>query len=397
MRKIFVLAAAALFVLGMSTPSWAVADFAIGASIRIDAGWQFTDFGDSNGAGNEDSRTQFFLANPGNSRINFKATVGDVTGFTEFALASTPRNVDLRHAWVSWDMGGGSSLLFGHTWSIMSFGFTDMRLGSNAIGLGGGNADFLDMANIGFGTLYFSRNPQIRYTYAGEAFTVQVAIEDNDENRARGPLAAANYIAESAIPMFLASVSFQPLEMLTLTPSGFYTMYDLTGIAPTTSDVDIDAFGFAIDGRLDFDIARISFEGWMGDNLGTAAAGFDIRPGATVGAGVPVADAAGTDVEDVTSWGGFVQLTFRFEPAILNLGVGYQESDVENPGPGFEDDVSTTGFFINVLYNLTDNFYIQPEITYLDHGDDANENAFGPGDNDLGSELVAGVHFQADF
>ncbi len=400
MRKIFVLAAAALFVLGMSTPSWAVADFAIGASIRIDAGWQFTDLGDTNGAGNEDSSTQFFLAAPGNSRINFKATVGDVTGFVEMSLADG--NTGLRHAYASWDMGGGSSLLFGRTWSIMAFGFTDMRLGRNSVGGDDTNADFLDMANIGFGTLYFSRNPQIRYTYAGEAFTVELAIEDNDENLDRGPLAADNYVADSAIPMFLASVSFQPLEMLTLTPSGFYTGYDLTGIAPTTSDVDIDAFGFAIDGRLDFDIARISFEGWIGDNLGTAAAGFDLRPGATVSAGVPVADAAGTDVEDVSSWGGFVQLTFRFEPAILNVGAGYQQSDVENTdnvpaGVVYEDDVSTMGFFVNVLYNLTDNFYIQPEITYLDYGDDANENAFGPGDNDLGSELMAGVHFQADF
>ncbi|NIQ39203.1 MAG: hypothetical protein GTN81_11505 [Proteobacteria bacterium] len=382
MKKILVMAAAALFVFGMSTPSWAVADFAIGASVRIDAGWQLTDLGDQNEPGGEDSQTQFFLQRPGNSRINFKATVGDVTGFVEFSDTPT-----LRHAYASWDMGGGSSMLFGQTWSIMAFGFTDQRLNG-------------DLANIGFGTLYFGRNPQIRYTYAGEAFTVEVAIEDNDKSTALGPAGSAAYLAEDFLPMFIANVTFKPLEMLTLTPSAFYQSFDLTGIAPGTSDVDIDSFGFALDGRVDFEMFRISFEGWIGENLGVAASSFDIRPaGATVGAGVPVPDAAATDVEDVSSWGGFVQLTFRFEPAILNIGGGFQSSDVESsPGASFEDEIETASYFINVLYNLTDNFYVQPEISYFDYGDDATRGAFGPaGTNDLGDDIFLGVHFQADF
>jgi hypothetical protein len=388
MKKILVIAAAALFVFGMSTPSWAVADFAIGASIRIDAGWQVTDHGDSTSTAGpppvsgEDSQTQFFLERPGNSRINFKATVGDVTGFVEFS--DTPA---LRHAYASWDMGGGSSLLFGQTWSIMSFGFTDQRLAG-------------DLANIGFGTLYFGRNPQIRYTYAGEAFTVEVSIENNDK------VTDVDFLSEDFIPMFSAGVTFKPLEMVTLTPSAMYQMYDLTGIAPGTSDVDIDVFGFALDGRVDFEMFRISFEGWIGENLGVPAAIFDGRDTlgkpVTVDAGVPVEDAAGTDIEDVSSWGGFVQLTFRFEPAILNIGGGFQSSDVENTtgipaGAVYEDEVEMASYFINVLYNLTDNFYIQPEVSYFDYGDDANKNAFGASDNDLGSDIFLGVHFQADF
>jgi hypothetical protein len=381
MKKIFVLAAAALFVLGMSTSSWAVADFAIGGSVRLDMGWTLGDLGDTNGPGGEDSQTTFFVDNPGNGRINFKATVGDVTGFFEFAMGST--DVATRHIYASWDMGGGHSLLFGHTWSIMAFGFTDQRLNA-------------DDANIGFGCLYFSRVPQLRYTYSGEMFTLKIAAENPDESFF-GPASAASHVEESFIPMFVAEVSHNPLEQLYLQYSAFYNGYELTGIGPGVSDVDVDSFGFAIDGSYDFEMARISFEGWIGDNLGVNAAGFDLRPTSTVAAGVPVTDAVGNDVEDVTSWGGFVQLTFRFEPAILNLGAGYQESDVENPGVGFEDDIAQASYFVNVLYNLTDNFYIQPEISYFDYGDDANENAFGVGDNDLGADIFLGVHFQADF
>ena len=57
-------------------------------------------------------------------------------------------------------------------------------------------------------------------------------------------------------------------------------------------------------------------------------------------------------------------------------------------------------FFVNVLYNLTDSFYIQPEISYFDYGDDADKTAVAgraAGKNDLGSEIWVGIHLQADF
>lgn len=380
MKKILVLAAAVVFALGMSTPSWAVADFAIGGSVRIDSGWIFSDLGDTQGIGNEDSQTNFFLINPGNGRINFKATVADVTGFIEFGLGPS-----LRHIYAEWDMGGGASLLFGHTWSIMSFGFTDQRMN-------------WDDANIGFGCLYFGRHPQIRYTYAAETFTLKVAIEDNDVAAPAG-LVAANYLAETIIPALVASVTFTPVEMLTLTPSGFYQMYDLTGIAPGTRDVDVDAYALALDGSVSLEMAKISFEFWWGQNLGVVADAFDLRPAAaTVAMGFPVVNAAGTDAEDVNAYGGFVQLSFPLETFALNIGAGYQESDVENsPSANFESDISAYSFFVNVLYNLTDSFYIQPEISYFDYGDDGTKNAFGAGKEDLGSDIWVGIHLQADF
>ncbi len=41
--------------------------------------------------------------------------------------------------------------------------------------------------------------------------------------------------------------------------------------------------------------------------------------------------------------------------------------------------------------------YIQPELLYQDYGDAADPNEFGAGQNDIGSDIFAGVHFQADF
>ena len=47
-------------------------------------------------------------------------------------------------------------------------------------------------------------------------------------------------------------------------------------------------------------------------------------------------------------------------------------------------------------------FFIQPELAYYDHGNDANRLqrsplASGLKTGDLGSEVFAGVHFQYDF
>ena len=91
-------------------------------------------------------------------------------------------------------------------------------------------------------------------------------------------------------------------------------------------------------------------------------------------------------------------MTFSLEPALINLGFGTQQADTElRPSAVFEDDVSTWGAFVNVVYNLTDNFWIVPELLYQDYGDDAAKNAFGAGRNDLGNDMIIGVLIGADF
>ncbi len=41
---------------------------------------------------------------------------------------------------------------------------------------------------------------------------------------------------------------------------------------PGVSDVDVDAFGFALDGEINFEIVHVSFEAWIGENLGATLA-----------------------------------------------------------------------------------------------------------------------------
>ena len=60
--------------------------------------------------------------------------------------------------------------------------------------------------------------------------------------------------------------------------------------------------------------------------------------------------------------------------------------------------------FINAKYNITPQFYVQPELVYYDFGKAAQkiDRTYGPyeylnGDNDLGGAILAGVHFRYNF
>ncbi len=86
-------------------------DVTLGGSARVDAGWRFSDYGDV-ADGKLDSGTDYFLRNPGNSRVRLKAVFENMTGYAEMGL-KTDNTVGVRHFYgsYSFDLGGGNSLL----------------------------------------------------------------------------------------------------------------------------------------------------------------------------------------------------------------------------------------------------------------------------------------------
>ena len=189
------------------------ADFNLGGSLRYDVGYQFNDLGDQplvdpdavpgdllyGVTYPEDSNTDFFCDDPGDSRVNLMAKYGQVMGFVEFGFGSS---VVKRHAYLSYDFGGGNSLLVGHTWSILAMHFPNQPLN---------NDDCL----IGFGNLYSGRNPQVRFTHQGP-ISYTLAIEDNDSTTTG--ITTANYIQNQLTPKLLASLTFKN-KLLWVTPS----------------------------------------------------------------------------------------------------------------------------------------------------------------------------------
>lgn len=140
--------------------------------------------------------------------------------------------------------------------------------------------------------------------------------------------------------------------------------------------------------------ATLSGELWWGQNV---AAAFDLASGArNDDFGMPCLDdnLDGQDINDVNSYGGWVQLSASIKPGTVACGFGYQNAEVEYEGEGFESDVSTWGVFANYTYPITTGFSVTPEILYVNYGDAPVKYEGG---NELGNDLFVGVHFQYDF
>jgi hypothetical protein len=84
--------------------------------------------------------------------------------------------------------------------------------------------------------------------------------------------------------------------------------------------------------------------------------------------------------EDSDSYGGYVQVALPIDPATITLGVGYTTSENDLMSDGDEDDQMS--YFINAKLPIADKFWVIPEISYYDHGDDAvtgsTDTADGP-------------------
>ena len=400
-KYVWGLAAIAIMVIGFALPSQAASfkigdsDWSLGGSVRLDTGWRMSDYGDVP-AGANDSTTDFFLSNPGNSRIFAKAVYGKMTGYVELGLGAESE-IRTRHIYASYDMGGGNSLLVGRTWTALAEDSPNQRLWD-------------DDTLVGFGDLYAGRHEQIRFIHTQDKMTFQIALEDvivedpsvdieflKDEDGHITDITEVanrfglpdNYTLENMLPAIILSLSYDAGNFL-ITPSLYAQTYTLKGNAEGVKDVDVTSYALALDAAVKAAGVTVSGEIWWGQNL--SIFGLDMRSGASTTFGAPIPNNTLDDIKDVKSMGGWLQLAAPIKPGTLYAGAGYQQADTELSGTAYEDTVSTWGAFINYEYEITTNFSITPELAYFNYGKDAVK-----GDNKLGNETFVGAHFQYNF
>lgn len=371
----------------------------LGLSLRYDVGYQFTDLGDQKPGYSEDSKTDFYLDAPTDSRVNLKTSLNEIAAFVEYGFGSG--DISLRHAYVSWAFTDTDTFAVGQNWSLLGLRFTQQRQNN-------------DLSMFGFGNLYSGRTPQLRYTKRLDTGSFSLVIEDNDlpnlDEWVDGLSAyvAGAYVVDGLVPRMIASYTYKGTGFW-VTPSVVAQFVNLEANAPGTRDVDVDAFVLALDGGLDLDNAGLDgagfdYEVWLGQNVYLVASCLDMRPDREdhVRFGAPAPNANGTDLKDVMSYGLWGQFSLPVDPVTLYAGMGYQFSDVKNTDVPtddiyYEDDMKTWSVFVSARYNLTKRFYIQPEIAYFNYGNAAQKFPAGYAGNDLGSDTFAGVHFQYDF
>lgn len=382
-KTLKVVSASVVFIVGcalcLSAATFKIGevDWWIGGAVLYDVGYQISDYGDRL-AGDEDSKTDFFTENPGCSRVQFKATYGKLTAMVDEGIKGSNDRFDddntiyTRQAFLSYDLGEGRSILVGQTYSPTGLHFAEQRM-------------YLDNALFGAGNLYMGRNPMVKFTQVRGAWTLQVAMEDNDTVDVEG---ITYDVIDQLTPALHLCLTYAD-ESLWITPAFFVQRYEYKG----EKDVDVNGWVANVEGGYKLDSLSIDFGGFFGQNVGIFADVFNLRPEA--GFGLPVADGDG-DIENVSSYGGWAQIGIPMESATLFFGGGYQQAAVEDEDTAevrYEDSVSIWSAFINVKYPIYGGFYIQPEISYFDYGKSKVKRA----SNDLGSDLFVGVHFEYDF
>lgn len=384
-RVLFAAAAMLLFLQGYGhTMNFKISDVdvTLGGSARVDAGWQFSDYGDV-ADGKLDSGTDYFLRNPGNSRVRLKAVFENMTGYAEMGL-KTDNTVGVRHFYGSYDLGGGNSLLFGQTDTAFSELKPDQRLND-------------DLNLQGFGYLYNNRRPQIRYTHTAGSITMKAALEEPRGVKDEYVSIAGEHLAVKTLPALALAMEYKDGGLM-VTPSAYYQQFKskANDDGVDTKDVTIATYGLSLNSAYKTDPVVLAGGVWYGQNLSI----FDMdkrKNSPSTVMGKPIADTTGNDIEDIDSLGGWVQLSFKTGPGLFRVGGGVQRSDTGLSGPSVEDRISTMGAYVNYEYAVAKGFTLTPELAYFDYGKDADKNKAGTRKNDLGNDVYAGIHLQYDF
>ncbi len=370
-------------------------DWELSGSVRLDTGYRFSDLGSTptTPAGQESKQTDWFLENPGNSRLGLKATYENILAYYEVGIPTNPVSITTRHLYAVYGINDSNSFLLGQTTSVLAPLDPEQHLRQ-------------DKLLNGFGNLYPSRNPQFRYSYKTGAITVNMALEDT-KSACADTVVSGSHITDSYIPVVEASLVYKN-DMLMVSPSIYYQSYTLkkNDAVATTKTVSIGSWAAALDGTVKTDILLLAMEVWYGQNLSTFSIDQRSSTKKTTTMGAPVADASGGDLKNVNSFGGWLQLGIPVKPVTIYLGYGYQQSQVRNADTSavtYEDKISTQGAYVNAKWEVKKGFFVQPEVAYFDNGSDAQktlsakDTVYAAGDNDLGGDLYAGIHFQYDF
>jgi hypothetical protein len=370
-------------------------DWELSGSIRLDAGYRFSNLGSTpeTPAGQESKQTDWFLENPGNSRLGLKATYGGVLAYYEVAVPTNTSSWTTRHLYAKYNFDSSNSVLLGQTTSVLAPLDPEQHLRQ-------------DKLLNGFGNLYPSRNPQFRYSYKTGGLTANVAIEDT-KTAVSDTAFSGSHIIDSYIPVIQASIEYKTDKFMIM-PSAYYQSYDLkqNDALDTTKSINVNSWAFAINGTLKTDVLLLAAELWYGQNLSTFSIDQRSSSKKTTTMGAPVANAAGSDIKNVNSYGGWIQAGIPVKPVTIYVGYGIQQAQVQKTDTAsiaYEDHITTQGAFINAKWEALKGFYIQPEVAWFYNGDDAQktltakDTTYAAGKNNLGSDLYAGVHFQYDF
>jgi len=335
MKKLFVLCAAAIFVVAFTAPAFA-AEWSFYGSARISSFWADQDFGDGAGPSGSGDDAGLYAGHAfdiqGNSRIGANVKVSDnLTG--RFEYGSTP---NLRLLYGEYDFGG-FKFGVGQDYVPLCMFYSNSAFGPDN--------NFLDVGGV-----YVGRDPMVWGKMGG--FTVAL-VKPNVS------LVTGAVDTDVTIPAIMAKYTFK-IAGLSLAAAGGYQTYKVVDAAD--NDDDVNAYMVALGASYNMGPLYIGADYWMGQNTGNLGqATFGFAPNISASA-----DADG--VLDNDSYGYLAVVGFKLSDMLyFEGGYGFASGDLDDAAKKDE----TSGYYVQAQISLAKGVLLVPEIGYYDLKDDA--------------------------
>ena len=371
MKKFLVLLAVIALA---ATTAMAAADWNFYGSARMTTFYDSTD-SDFNKEfkGVDESSTDLTWKLQGNSRVGAKVKNGNLFGRFELGIGHNTVYNRLLYAEYNFD---AFKLTVGQAYTPLSDLSTSGQVWGGDVCLGG------------FGTLWESRQPQLKVSAAGFQFALVTPVK-------KGGLLAADplYKEKNILPKIEVSYG-QKLDMLYYRIFGGYQTSTLQyKDGDSTDDDTLNAYLVGANAGFSFDNFQLKVAGsWAVNqtNLGQALNGdYSDLP---LRLGNAYYDEDG-DLKDQTTIMLAAVAKAKFTDMIaLEVGIGYRNDKAEDKLDGWDDDTITTmTYYANAPITLAKGVFIVPEVGYIDFGDNL---ATG---EDRGSNLYYGAKWQINF
>ena len=226
------------------------------------------------------------------------------------------------------------------------------------------------------GAFYISRQPQIKLKFGG----LQLAFIDPKQTTI-----GAYTDSDTTLPRIEASYKFKT-DMFSITP---YAGYNTTEMSDPTNDNSITVSSYVVGASGDVNFGPMYVKAqvfWSQnpDNYGRSNVG--LYDGA-------ILNAAGTDVEDSSCYGGQLIAGFKLSDLLtFEAGYSYDHNEVDL-NTGFTGENDPSAWYVNATITLAPGVYIIPEVGYFDFGD----LELPTGDIDQGDATYYGAKWQINF
>jgi hypothetical protein len=337
MKKLFVLCAAAIFVVAFTAPTFA-AEWSFYGSARMSMFWTNQDYQDAPSATGDDQNTMNHTLQ-GNSRIGANVKAGDnLTGRFEFGTSTS--TVNTRIIWGEYDFGG-FTLGVGQNYTPVFYLISNQVYAS-------------DNDLVGYGGVYEGRKGMVRAKMGGFQFALvqpeSTAVVSDPAGGALGTVETEISWPKLEASYLLKAGGFSAKVM------GGYNQYKAVGANESET---LSSYVGALGAQFNMGPFMVGGDVWYGKNAGN----FGFATGGSDGsAGWDTAD---EKLLDNTGFGWMFVAAFTMSDMFrFEGGIGMTSYDLDRA----DDEDTNSSWYVQATIAFAKGVFIVPEIGQVNNG-----------------------------